>query len=79
MLHASVTRRAQEQHSMSGRVDRFPEEAIRRIAYFRSSEKSDPLYYARLTEKEAQAHMGRKSGEAAGMHESEHINSVAAR
>ena len=32
-----------------------PEEVIRRIAYFRGSEKRDPLYYARLTVKKAQA------------------------
>jgi len=25
-----------------------PEEVIRQVAYFRSSEKSDPLFYARL-------------------------------
>jgi hypothetical protein len=43
-----------------------PEEVIRRIAYFRSSEKSDPLYYARLTVKKAQADIGRKSVETTG-------------
>jgi hypothetical protein len=32
-----------------------PEEIIRRIADFRSTEKSDPLYYARLTVTKAQA------------------------
>jgi hypothetical protein len=31
-----------------------PEEVIRRIAYFRSGEKSDSLYYARLTVRKAQ-------------------------
>jgi len=35
-----------------------PEEVVRRIADFRSSEKSDPLYYARLTVKKAQADLG---------------------
>jgi hypothetical protein len=34
-----------------------PEEIIRRIADFRSSEKSDPLYYARLTVSKAQQHL----------------------
>ena len=34
-----------------------PEEIIRRIANFRSSEKSDPLYYARLTVSKAQQHL----------------------
>jgi hypothetical protein len=34
-----------------------PEEIIRRIADFRSSEKSDPLYYARLTVTKAQAEL----------------------
>jgi len=48
-----------------------PEEVIRRIAYFRSSEKSDPLYYARLTVKKAQTDMGRESVEATNMRESE--------
>jgi hypothetical protein len=31
-----------------------PEDIIRRIADFRSGEKSDPLYYARLTVTKAQ-------------------------
>jgi hypothetical protein len=48
-----------------------PEEVIRRIADFRSSEKSDPLYYARLTVKKAQADMGWESAEATGMRQSE--------
>ena len=65
---------AQEQHSMSGRVYHFPEEVIRRIAYFRSGEKSDPLYYARLTVTKAQADMGRESLEATSMRESEQID-----
>ena len=65
---------AQEQDSMSGRVYHFPEEVIRRIADFRCSEKSDPLYYARLTVKKAQADMGRESPEATRMRESEQIN-----
>ncbi len=34
-----------------------PEEVIRRIADFRSSEKGDPLYYARLTVGKAQEHL----------------------
>jgi len=51
-----------------------PEEVIRRIADFRSSEKSDPLYYARLTVKKAQADMGRESLEATSMRESEQID-----
>ena len=34
---------------------------IRPMADFRTSEKSDPLYYARLTVKKAQADMGRES------------------
>jgi hypothetical protein len=55
---------AQEQDSMSERVYHFPEEVIRRIADFRIGEKSDPLYYARLTVKKAEADMGRESLEA---------------
>lgn len=51
-----------------------PEEVIRRIAHFRSSETSDPLYYARLTVKKAQANMGRESVEATRMRESEQID-----
>jgi len=54
--------------------DDDPEEVIRRIADFRSSEKSDPLYYARLTVKKAQADMGRESVEATNMRESEQID-----
>ena len=54
--------------------DDDPEEVIGRIADFRSSEKSDPLYYARLTVKKAQADMGRESPEATRMRESEQIN-----
>jgi len=49
----------------------FPEEVTRRIAYFRSSEKSDPLYYARLTVKKVRADMGWESAEATGMRQSE--------
>jgi len=51
-----------------------PEGVIRRIADFRSSEKGDPLYYARLTVKKAQADMGRESAEATNMRESEQID-----
>jgi hypothetical protein len=47
---------------------------IRRIADFRSSEKSDPLHYARLTVKKAEADMGRESLEATSMRESEQID-----
>ena len=54
--------------------DDDPEEVIGRIADFRSSEKSDPLYYARLTVKKAQADMGRESVEATNMRESEQID-----
>ena len=54
--------------------DDDPEEVIGRIADFRSSEKSDPLYYARLTVKKAQADMGRESEEATNMRESEQID-----
>jgi len=50
-----------------------PEEVIRRIANFRGSEKSDPLHYALLTVKKAQADMGRASLEAS-MRESEQID-----
>ncbi len=38
-----------------------PEELIRRIADFRSGEKSDPIYYARLTVSKAQAELSRQS------------------
>ncbi len=38
-----------------------PDEIIRRIADFRSSEKSDPVYYARLTVTKAQAELQRES------------------
>jgi hypothetical protein len=49
MLRASMARiGVQEKHAISGRVYDFPEEVICRIAYFRSSEKRDPLFYARL-------------------------------
>src|ERR1700746_106031 len=44
-----------------------PEGAIRQIAYFPSIEKSDPLYYARLTVKKVQANMRRESTEATSM------------
>jgi hypothetical protein len=37
-----------------------PEEIIRRIAQFRASEKSDPIYYARLTVTKAQEDLHRK-------------------
>jgi hypothetical protein len=37
-----------------------PEEIVRRIADFRSSEKSDPLYYARHTVMKAQASFGHR-------------------
>jgi hypothetical protein len=37
-----------------------PEEIIRRIAQFRASEKSDPVYYARLTVTKAQEDLHRK-------------------
>jgi hypothetical protein len=36
-----------------------PEEIIRRIAVFRGSDKSDPLYYARLTVQKALADLGK--------------------
>jgi hypothetical protein len=49
-------------------------EVVRRIAYFRSSEKSDPLYYARRTLKRAQADIGRESVEATSMRGSEQID-----
>ena len=39
-----------------------PEEIIRRIAQFRAGEKSDPLYYARLTVQKAQEQLGRADG-----------------
>ena len=38
-----------------------PDEIIRRIADFRSSDKSDPVYYARLTVTKAQAELQRES------------------
>jgi len=41
-----------------------PEEIIRRIADFRSSEKSDPVYYARLTVTKAQSELQRDSSHA---------------
>jgi len=50
-----------------------PEEVIGRIANFRGSEKSDPLHYALLMVKKAQADMGRASLEAS-MRESEQID-----
>lgn len=43
-----------------GKIARL-REVVRRITYFRSSERSDPLYYARLTAKKAQADMGPES------------------
>lgn len=39
-----------------------PEEIVRSIAQFRNSDKSDPLYYARLTVQKAQAQLGRTPG-----------------
>ena len=50
------------------------EEVIRRIGCFRSREKSDYLYYARLTVKKAQADLGRESLEATSIGESEQID-----
>jgi len=62
MLRASAARRGARTRLYG--VYHFPEEVIRRIADFRISEKSDPLYYARLTVKKAEADMGRESLEA---------------
>jgi len=45
MLRASAARRGARTRLYG--VYHFPEEVIRRIADFRISEKSDPLYYAR--------------------------------
>jgi len=53
--------------------DDDPEEVIGRIADFRSSEKSDPLHYARLTVKKAHADRSRESVEATSMRESEQV------
>ena len=51
-----------------------PQEVVHRIADFRSTEKSDPLYYARLTVKKAQADLGRESPEATRLCDSEQID-----
>jgi hypothetical protein len=40
-----------------------PEEIILRIAQFRACEKSDPIYYARLTVQKAQEQLGRADGD----------------
>ena len=44
-----------------------PEEIIRRIADFRSTHKSDPVYYARLTVTKAQAELQGESGRGSTM------------
>jgi len=62
MLRASAARRGARTRLYG--VYHFPEEVIRRIADFRISEKSDPLHYARLTVRKAEADIGRESLEA---------------
>ena len=61
----------QEDMIFAKRTHRALAGLVERCGRSRSSEKSNPLYYARLTVKKAKADMGRESLEATSMRESE--------